>query len=1116
MLTLITGCCGSGKSVTLMEHIRRVLLKEEEVWVLVPEQFSFEAEKRLYRSLGAVHFNRLRTFSFATLSRHILHSFQDKREQHASDLQKLLCLHRAVQNVQKRGDLTILERRSRTPDFTASLLPVFTKCRKAGITSQQLLDPLPLLSDRLRDKMQDLGILLLEYDRVLQEKGLYDGLVDLTEAALLANIHSVFTNKHIFLDEFDSFTGDQCALLEIMIDQASSVTAAIRQNGDNSRFHPVYGGNYRTCLWMKQESQKNGTFEEIFCGGYRRSSKRDLAAVSEQILHPCIKPVPFDGNVQIFAAKDPIGEAEYICASICKMLSEDKSLRCCDIAVTVHDENTQTLEKSMLRYGLPFDRTGHRSILHTGLIRHFLAILELISMETFKTDSILRYLKTPFSGYSPVDVSMLEHFCFTWDLDGDDWLHPFGEDDEKKMQMEMFGGETLEAARQSVVRHIICLRESCADKDVRTVCTALFSHLEQQKNSVETALEQEPTLEQREFVTVWNLLAETAETVVSCIGGDSIPPEELMQIFYGLLSVRTFATPPQTVDSIRIVPASTAILDSPRVLFVTGVNENLFPGAIVSDGILTQQELDSLHENGLVISRLFEELYSNEKLIAVKILSFPTERLVLTYPDYGPDGGSLRPSPVIGELLEMFSNAPALLVHECDIPLSYYVRTYKAAYFHYVRHMQEDTGETAALREILTEDPLYAVRLSRLTEAISSPEHTVSPQTMEIFLGAPLVLSASRLETFYSCPFQYFCQYCLELYIPQKAALDPRSSGTFSHYCLEQILCSRTIEAFLRMTPEELSSEIRQLSEVFSKANFSGAVLRDGRFQMNYRMHGRGLLEVLLHMQREMMGGKFIPAGFEMQIGGSAVPPLSFRDGSILCKGKIDRVDICRSDVIPTVRVVDYKTGEKSFSLPHLARGLDMQMLLYLFSLENTPAFGKVLPGGVMYLPSSQLKRKEYENRGKTKKTSQETTDSHYRMQGVLLEGVLSGMEPEARTFCKPITDVYDTGNLFAVNDVQMGQLRNYVEQRVCSMADALYEGRFTPDPFIEGKHSTCKNCTCADLCGHAEQPADPGDESISKDRMAAEKKLALEKIFGEENSEIQKAENSSRSKEES
>lgn len=67
----------------------------------------------------------------------------------------------------------------------------------------------------------------------------------------------------------------------------------------------------------------------------------------------------------------------------------------------------------------------------------------------------------------------------------------------------------------------------------------------------------------------------------------------------------------------------------------------------------------------------------------------------------------------------------------------------------------------------------------------------------------------------------------------------------------------------------------------------------------------------------------------------SDIPPVELGDGdgAVTLTGIADRVDGWLHDGRLYLRVVDYKTGKKSFSLSDVWYGMGLQMLLYLFAL---------------------------------------------------------------------------------------------------------------------------------------------------------------------------------------
>ena len=78
----------------------------------------------------------------------------------------------------------------------------------------------------------------------------------------------------------------------------------------------------------------------------------------------------------------------------------------------------------------------------------------------------------------------------------------------------------------------------------------------------------------------------------------------------------------------------------------------------------------------------------------------------------------------------------------------------------------------------------------------------------------------------------------------------------------------------------------------------------------------------------------------------------------------MDRIDVFKSDDVVYIKVVDYKTGAKQFSLEDIQKGLNTQLLLYLFAIchcESAALKSKlgvteettVKPAGALYMSTA-------------------------------------------------------------------------------------------------------------------------------------------------------------------
>lgn len=118
------------------------------------------------------------------------------------------------------------------------------------------------------------------------------------------------------------------------------------------------------------------------------------------------------------------------------------------------------------------------------------------------------------------------------------------------------------------------------------------------------------------------------------------------------------------------------------------------------------------------------------------------------------------------------------------------------------------------------------------------------------------------------------------------------------------------------------------------------------------------MTQVVDELYDELSVSAFRPKFCELEFSArGALPGVAFSGKRCrgVVEGFVDRVDVWQSGGRPYVRVVDYKTGKKSFDYTNVLHGRGLQMLLYLFALVRQGGhllYGEPLPAGVLYFPA--------------------------------------------------------------------------------------------------------------------------------------------------------------------
>ncbi|MCC8130962.1 MAG: hypothetical protein LIO72_04345, partial [Ruminococcus sp.] len=227
MLRIVTGGYPNEKIEMYAKEIRSLLEEGREVLCVIPDQFSFEFDKKLYEELGARAFNRVEVKSFLRLSEEILsHSPQNGGSLMRSE-EKIPIIYLTLKEVRRQKSLKALSRFLDKPAFIAEIGTTLESLIRSETTVEQLYQVAERIEGTAGDKLFDIAVIYEEYQKKLSERGLRDESSIISAGAVSAEISETFSNKYIYIDRFNNFSQDELSMIRQMLSDSVEVSVSV-------------------------------------------------------------------------------------------------------------------------------------------------------------------------------------------------------------------------------------------------------------------------------------------------------------------------------------------------------------------------------------------------------------------------------------------------------------------------------------------------------------------------------------------------------------------------------------------------------------------------------------------------------------------------------------------------------------------------------------------------------------------------------------------------------------------------------------------------------------------------------------------------------------------------
>lgn len=1049
-----------------------------EVILLVPEQYTLQAEKEAFFYLEAKGMMSIQVMSLSGLARKVLretggsaYPMIDKRGRHML-ITKILS--------DEADKLTLYGNYSSAMSFVEMTNNFISEIKQHDVSPERLAQIAEGRGRFLERKLADMEVIYRAYEKHIEGKYIdTEDRVDLFTDKIGES--DFMRGKTFWVYGFDYFTPKNLKVIEAIAKAAPEVNIVLTcgEGGDDEEIFAI-GSE----MMEKLKALSADTSIHAIGDAYVRDMKPALAALERSLFAMPFEESSESEGVTLVRAGNLYSEAETAAVKVLGLLRE-REMKLKDIVIICNDVDVRgsIYKRVFASYGIDLFLDKKRDVLHTPLVTYILALLNVLL--GYKREDVFGMLKTGLTDIAPSDLEELENYADMYDVRGSKWKEPFEWKDKST--------EKMEALRQEIIEPMLKLGEEFkADKRVSARVFVLYKYLkdvakipEKLKLLISEQMQSQDAEGAEETAQIWNVALEILDQMVEILPEEKISAKDFAKLIRAGFEAEEVGLLPPTADGLILGTMQRTRSGNPRALLVMGANEGLLPADKHSESILTEDEKEILKKENIEICKTESIRVMEETLAIYKTFAKAGEEIWVSCSACDEAGEKINPSNIFNKLREIFPDIEVQGDVTQNADSLDLVGSEAAALEHLIDAIK--SGGDDALADIWQEvlawfqrnDPGFLASAEAGFAFDNKTEKLGREVTGKLYKGEDMkeyVLSPSALELYGACPFKYMIRYGLDPDEQLPYSVNVMDMGTLYHSCMESVAKELTGEGV------EVSDENSKWNTVRSEeldrmvediVDERASEYREGLMQAQkinkYRLER--MKEVCKMSVRAMVNhvrlGRIVSVESEVTFAdGAKLKPLKVTD-EILIRGKIDRVDMLPGK---RVKIIDYKSGLSKYDRESALRGLKLQLFIYLKAVMGSNEDAK--PGGAFYF---HVREPLIEKQDMSEEDMPEKIRKQYVMDGVMVntDEMIKAVDRELEaggSEAAPLSinksgEVKKSDKVLSEEDFDA--LMKEVDAKIIKMCEEIASGDVTLKPaYIKGRASgVCSYCEYRGIC---------------------------------------------------